>query len=186
MEWEFTAEDVVKARSAYALEDFRRDLAEEVRINLGSSDPLQHARTFNLLYDMCHALATGRALEDFLQPYAYDPPTCEFLREVPVDRVLERHRHPRQLRQRRPAPGIEFRVVGAVPKSHGNHAAGTRASHRPVVFKRQRGHAPRHAHLIGSRTQVGRAVDQRAVQIEQHSPHASKSAHTATLRVAMR
>ena len=82
MEWEFTAEDVVKARSAYALEDFRRDLAEEVRINLGSSDPLQHARSFNLLYDMCHALATGRTLEDFLQPYAYDPPTCEFLREV--------------------------------------------------------------------------------------------------------
>ncbi len=82
MEWEFTAEDVVKARSAYALEDFRRDLAEEVRINLGSSDPLQQARSFNLLYDMCHALATGRALEDFLQPYAYDPPTCEFLREV--------------------------------------------------------------------------------------------------------
>ena len=82
MEWEFTAEDVVKARSAYSLEDFRRDLAEEVRINLGSSDPLQHARSFNLLYDMCHALATGRSLEDFLQPYAYDPPTCEFLREV--------------------------------------------------------------------------------------------------------
>ena len=82
MEWEFTAEDVVKARSAYSLEDFRRDLAEEVRINLGSSDPLQHARTFNLLYDMCHALATGRALENFLKAYAYDPPTCEFLREI--------------------------------------------------------------------------------------------------------
>lgn len=82
MEWEFTVEDVVKARSAYALEDFRRDLAEEVRMNLGSSDPMQQARTFNLLYDMCHALATGRSLELFLQPYAYDPPTCEFLREV--------------------------------------------------------------------------------------------------------
>jgi len=82
MEWEFTAEDVVKARSAYALEDFRRDLAEEVRINLGASDSLQHARSFNLLYDMCHALATGRTLEAFLQTYAYDPPTCEFLREI--------------------------------------------------------------------------------------------------------
>lgn len=82
MEWEFTAEDVVKARSAYALEDFRHDLAEEVRMNLEVSDPLQYTRSFNLLYDMCHALATGRALEDFLQPYAYDPPTCEFLREV--------------------------------------------------------------------------------------------------------
>lgn len=82
MEWEFTPEDVVKAHAAYQLEDFRRDLAEEVRINLGESDPLQQVRCFNLLYDMCHALATGRALEDFLQPYAYDPPTCEFLREV--------------------------------------------------------------------------------------------------------
>jgi hypothetical protein len=82
MEWEFTAEDVVKARSAYALEDFRRDLAEEVRINLGASDSLQDARSFNLLYDMCHALATGRTLEAFLQAYAYDPPTCEFLREI--------------------------------------------------------------------------------------------------------
>ena len=82
MEWEFTAEDVVKARAAYALEDFRHDLAEEVRMNLESSDPLRQVRTFNLLYDMCHALATGRTLEDFLQPYGYDPPTCEFLREV--------------------------------------------------------------------------------------------------------
>lgn len=82
MEWEFTSEDVVKARAAYLLADFRHDLAEEVRMNLGASDPLQQARTFNLLYDMCHALATGRSLEEFLQPYAYDPPTCEFLREV--------------------------------------------------------------------------------------------------------
>ncbi len=82
MEWEFTAEDVVKGRAAYQLEDFRRDLGEEVRMNLGASDELQLARSFNLLYDMCHALATGRSLEHFLKPYAYDPPTCEFLREL--------------------------------------------------------------------------------------------------------
>ncbi|HQZ01763.1 MAG TPA: hypothetical protein PL024_05700 [Thauera sp.] len=82
MEWEFTAEDVVKAQAAYLLEDFRRDLMEEVRMNLGESDELQLTRSFNLLYDMCYALATGRSLDDFLKPYAYDPPTCEFLQKL--------------------------------------------------------------------------------------------------------
>jgi hypothetical protein len=82
VEWEFSAEDVVKARTAYLLEYFRRDLAEEVRMNLGDGDSLQMRRTFDLLYDMCYALATGRTLDEFLTPYAYDPPTCEFLREL--------------------------------------------------------------------------------------------------------
>jgi hypothetical protein len=82
VEWEFTADDVVEARVAYLLEDFRRDLLEEVRMNVGRSDDLQLVRTFGLLYDMCYALATGRTLDDFLKPYAYDPPTCELLREL--------------------------------------------------------------------------------------------------------
>lgn len=82
MEWEFTAEEVVEARVAYLLEDFRRDLAEEVRMNLGDGDSLQIRRTFDLLYDTCYALATGRTLDEFLTPYAYDPPTCEFLRAL--------------------------------------------------------------------------------------------------------
>ncbi|MCK0512992.1 hypothetical protein [Aromatoleum buckelii] len=82
MEWEFTAEDVVKAKVGYVLADFRRDLGEEIRINVGDSDELQFQRTFNLIYDMCYALATGRMLEEFLASCAYDPPACEFLREV--------------------------------------------------------------------------------------------------------
>ncbi|CAI09796.1 hypothetical protein [Aromatoleum aromaticum] len=82
MEWEFTAEDVVRAKVRYMLADFRRDLGEEIRMNVGSSDGLQFQRTFNLIYDMCYALATGRILEEFLAPYAYDPPACEFLREI--------------------------------------------------------------------------------------------------------
>ncbi len=82
MEWEFTAEDVVKAKVGYMLKDFRRDLREEIHLNVGNSDGLQFQRTFNLIYDMCYALATGHMLDEFLVPYAYDPPTCEFLREV--------------------------------------------------------------------------------------------------------
>ncbi|AUL99538.1 hypothetical protein B4966_04640 [Rhodocyclaceae bacterium] len=82
MEWEFTAEDVVKARAAYRLEDFRRDLAEEVRMNMAGADPLQQAGAFDLIYDMCYALATHRELDEFLSAHAFDPPTCEFLREI--------------------------------------------------------------------------------------------------------
>jgi len=82
MDWEFSLEDVVKARAAYGLTDFRRDLAEEVRSNMGSADELQQTRRFNLVYDMCYALATDKSFDDFIAAYAYDPPTCEFLTEL--------------------------------------------------------------------------------------------------------
>lgn len=82
MEWEFTPEDVVKARVDYSLKHFRCDLSQEVRNNTGHADEAQHLRTFNLIYDLCYALATARDIEDFLAPYAYDPPTCDFLREI--------------------------------------------------------------------------------------------------------
>ena len=82
MQWEFSPEDVVKARADYGLADFRRDLAEEVRINLPTVDELQAQRSFNLIYDLCYALATSKDLETFLGVYAYDPPTVDFLREI--------------------------------------------------------------------------------------------------------
>lgn len=82
MQWEFSPEDVVKARADYALEDFRRDLAEEVRMNLPPADELQERRSFNLIYDLCYALATSKDVDAFLGAYAYDPPTVDFLREI--------------------------------------------------------------------------------------------------------
>lgn len=82
MQWDFSPEDVVKARADYRLEDFRRDLAEEVRLNLPPSDALQEQRSFNLIYDLCYALATGKDLASHLAAYAYDPPTVDFLREI--------------------------------------------------------------------------------------------------------
>jgi hypothetical protein len=82
MEWEFSPEDVVKARADYGLDDFRRDLAMEVRANAGPMDEAGLTRTFNLLYDLCYALATERDLDKHLTAYAYDPPTCQFLREM--------------------------------------------------------------------------------------------------------
>lgn len=81
MEWEFSPEDVVKARAEYGLADFRRDLAEEVRANVsGGADVF--TRTYHLLYDLCYALATSKDFEAHLAAYAYDPPTVQFLREI--------------------------------------------------------------------------------------------------------
>lgn len=82
MEWEFTPEQVVKGEVGYGLEEFRRDLALEVRGNLGPASAEQVAQTTDLLYDLCHTLATNRTVESMLATLVYDPPTCEFLREM--------------------------------------------------------------------------------------------------------
>lgn len=82
MEWEFTPEEVVKGICDYGLAEFRRDLAEEVRQNIGDDDPLRFRRVFDLLYDLCYALATSKDFEAHLRAYAYDPPTVQFLREI--------------------------------------------------------------------------------------------------------
>ncbi|MBX3648700.1 MAG: hypothetical protein KF766_13615 [Rhodocyclaceae bacterium] len=82
MEWEFTPEQVVKGQVGYALEDFRRDLAMEVRGNLGPASPEQAAQTADLLYDLCYAMATKGDVDALLATLAYDPPACEFLREM--------------------------------------------------------------------------------------------------------
>lgn len=82
MNWEFTPEDVVKARVDYGLADFRAALDQEVRLNMPGADEAQVLRCFNLLYDLCYAQATSKELDAFLESYAYDPPTVEFLREL--------------------------------------------------------------------------------------------------------
>jgi hypothetical protein len=82
MEWEFSPEDVVKAQADYGLAEFRNDLAEELRMNLGAADKTQQTRSFNLIYDLCYALATSKDFEAFLTAYAFDPPTVQFLREI--------------------------------------------------------------------------------------------------------
>ena len=82
MEWEFSPEQVVKGEVGYALVNFRSDLAEEVRMNTPASDDEARAATYNLVYDLCHWLATGKEFDAFLAPCAYDPPTVDFLRDV--------------------------------------------------------------------------------------------------------
>lgn len=80
MEWDFSPEAVVQGDSDYGLADFRRDLAEELRLNLPPADPDTHQRTFRLAYDLCHWLATARGFSDFLGELADDPEATRLAR----------------------------------------------------------------------------------------------------------
>lgn len=82
MEWEFTPQQVVKAEVDYGFDDFRRDLRLEVQANLPDTDAEQAQATYDLLFDLCYWLATGRQLDAFVAEHAHSPPTCDFLREV--------------------------------------------------------------------------------------------------------
>lgn len=66
MEWDFTPEQVVKAEVDYGLEQFRADMLEEVRINMGDMDDVQQQEVFSVIYDLCYWVATGSEHEDFL------------------------------------------------------------------------------------------------------------------------
>lgn len=79
MEWDFSPERVVAGAVGYGLENFREDLAREIRMNLGHLDTLELARIYHLAYDLCYALATGRSYEEFVRGFAFDPPTVELL-----------------------------------------------------------------------------------------------------------
>lgn len=82
MEWDFSPEQVVKAEADYGFEDFRRDLFFEVQMNAGTTDLAELKASFDLLFDLCYWLATGRPLADFLRSYAYSPPAADFLSQV--------------------------------------------------------------------------------------------------------
>ena len=66
MEWEFTPEQVVKAEVDYGLEQFRADLLEEVRMNMGQMEDAKKLKIFSAMYDLCYWVATGNDYDEFL------------------------------------------------------------------------------------------------------------------------
>jgi hypothetical protein len=66
MEWEFTPEQVVGMQVDYDLEQFRADLLQEVRLNMGEMDDAQQLKIFAAIYDLCYWVATGNEYDDFL------------------------------------------------------------------------------------------------------------------------
>lgn len=66
MEWEFTPEQVVKAEVDYGLEQFRADMLQEVKLNMGQMEDAQQLKIFSVMYDLCYWVATGSEYDDFL------------------------------------------------------------------------------------------------------------------------
>lgn len=66
MEWEFTPEQVVGMQVDYDLEQFRADLLQEVRLNMGEMDDAQQLKIFSAIYDLCYWVATGNDYDEFL------------------------------------------------------------------------------------------------------------------------
>ncbi len=66
MQWDFTNEEVVRGEVRYSLVEFRQDLLEEVRSNVMSDNEEFILYHFNVIYELCHWLATGREFDDFV------------------------------------------------------------------------------------------------------------------------
>ena len=79
MEWEFTPEQIVKGEADYSLEEFRRDLAREVAMNLVAFGGEDLRRAYDLIYDQCYWLATGKSFTELLAAFDGDAGTQEWL-----------------------------------------------------------------------------------------------------------
>ncbi len=82
MEWEFTAQDVVKGSVDYGIEAFRRDLLEEIRLNLPDLDAGNQERIHALVYDLYYWLATGKDFDEFVSHPETSGFTLFFLEDI--------------------------------------------------------------------------------------------------------
>lgn len=82
MEWEFTPAQVVRAEVAYGLQEFRRDLCEELRTNVPGMEDDGLESLFRLVYDLHYWLATGNAYGDFEREFRDQPTLVMLLRAV--------------------------------------------------------------------------------------------------------
>ncbi len=82
MEWEFTPEQMVKGEVDYGLEQFRADLLEEVRMNMGQMEDAQKLKIFSAIYDLCYWVATGNDYDEFLATVDQDSFFPNFLASI--------------------------------------------------------------------------------------------------------
>ncbi len=82
MEWEFTPEQVVGCEVDYGLEQFRADLLEEVRMNMGDMEDAQKVKIFSTMYDLCYWVATGNDYNEFLATLDQDSFFPNFLASI--------------------------------------------------------------------------------------------------------
>ncbi len=69
MKWTFTSDQVVRGESDYGLEEFRRDLYQEVKDNFSDYSKEKLDAMFRLAYDACYCEATQGNLDGMLNHY---------------------------------------------------------------------------------------------------------------------
>lgn len=82
MEWEFTPDEVVRGEVDYGLENFRADMLEEVRLNMGGMESVVPEKVFDVMYDLCYWVATGNSYDEFLATLDQDSFFPNFLDSV--------------------------------------------------------------------------------------------------------
>jgi len=65
MQWDFTPEDVVKAKVDYELHDFIKDFQNEIAVGCSEHSTDEVSSIVTLLYDFMHWCATEREPEQF-------------------------------------------------------------------------------------------------------------------------
>lgn len=82
MEWEFTPEQVVGCQVDYGLEQFRADMLEEVRMNMGDMPDVQKLTVFSTMYELCYWVATGNDYDEYLATLDQDSFFPHFLASI--------------------------------------------------------------------------------------------------------
>lgn len=69
MKWTFTSDQVMKGEVQYGLEEFRRDLYQEVKDNFSDYHTDQLEAIFRLAYDVCYCEAIEGTLAGMISHY---------------------------------------------------------------------------------------------------------------------
>ena len=67
MKWNFTCEEVTSGKVKYSIEEFRKDLFEEVRDNFPEYNRQQLESVFRIAYDVCYCTAVRQDLDELLK-----------------------------------------------------------------------------------------------------------------------
>jgi hypothetical protein len=69
MKWDFTVEDVGSGKAVYTVAEFKKDLLEEIKVNIakdcGEEQTLQFFSSLTLM--LCTSLAFGKSIDDFVK-----------------------------------------------------------------------------------------------------------------------
>lgn len=125
MQWDFTPDEVVRGEVDYNLKAFRCDLRKEVAANLDSNDELFVQQCFDLIYDLCYWMSTGREFAEFAATLDDDAPLEAHVLQAIKEHMRDNIAMLGAILQRDIMDGVEhgMTVEQAVERTARSHAA---------------------------------------------------------------